>query len=64
MWPDFVMYMTQPRIGWLSISGMCAIALFGVALVAALGGLRSEAALVFSGVVNATALWLDFRRNG
>ena len=63
MWTDFILIMTAPRIGWLSGAGLVAVALLAFAVVRYAAGDASMASVVLSGVINLTALAMDFSRN-
>ena len=63
MWTDFIAIMTAPRVGWVSASGLVAVALLAVAVIKYAIGDASQTALLLSGAINLAALTMDYRRN-
>ena len=63
MWMNFILTMTAARLGWLSASGLVAVALLCIAVVRYASGEGGMNSLILSALINLAALSMDYKRN-
>lgn len=63
MWINFVSVMTAPRLGWMSIVGICAVMLLCNAALGYASGTHGMIDLFVLALINLATVTFDYRNN-